>query len=90
MASASPGNSSASAWANAANGRVPGVAIAARHPAGSAGSRPARRNELFPAPDGPITASSWAWPSLCQSASTSSSRPKKYSASAAVNDARPG
>ena len=69
---------------------VPGVASTAFQDGGKVGSRPARRNELLPAPDGPITPSSRGRFSFFQTASTSTSRPKKYSASCSVNAARPG
>ena len=58
-------------------------------PLASAGSRPARTTEDLPLPDGPTTPSSGAPTSRATSSATSRSRPKKYGASAASNDARP-
>ena len=80
-ASLSPTSSGASAWASAVNGRSAGVHASADHPAGRAGSTPALRNELLPAPDGPITALSRGRRNWRSSDSTSCSRPKKKRAS---------
>ena len=76
-----PTSSGASAWASAVNGRSVGVHVSADHPAGRAGSTPARRNELLPAPDGPITARRRGRRNWRSSDSTSCSRPKKKRAS---------
>ena len=89
-AAVSSAHTGTSACASAWNGCVPGVASTAFQDGGKVGSRPARRNELLPAPDGPITPSSRGRFSFFQTASTSTSRPKKYSASCSVNAARPG
>ena len=56
-ASGSPASWGASAWPRLLKGRVPGVHTIAAQPVGSGGDRPARRNEVLPAPDGPITPS---------------------------------
>ena len=69
---------------------MPGVAITAFHESGSEVRRPARRNELLPAPDGPMSASRRGRSSFFKIVSTSISRPKKNSALSAVNGARPG
>ena len=58
-------------------------------PLASAGSRPARTTDDLPLPDGPTTPSSGAPTSRATSSATSRSRPKKYGASSASNDARP-
>ena len=59
--------------------------------AGAAANKPALMNEDLPAPDGPTNASILGGPSsLRHICSTSASRPKKYSASFSVKEARPG
>ena len=71
-------------------GASPGVQMSVRQPGGAVAMTPARRNELLPTPDGPITASSRRLEILRHMAAVSVSRPKKCSASAAVKAARPG
>ena len=46
--------------------------------------------EVFPAPEGPMSAIKWSCCNFLITVSTSISRPKKYSASLAVNEDRPG
>ena len=60
-----------------------------RTPPARAGSSPARSTDDLPLPDGPTTASNGAPTRRATSSATSRSRPKKYSASAASNVARP-
>src|SRR3954470_3196351 len=58
-------------------------------PAASAGSRPARRTDDLPLPDGPTIPSSGAPTSRAPSAARSRSRPKKYGASSTWKAASP-
>ncbi len=90
MISPSPDSCTVKARPNASSGRFPGVVISARQSGGAASSTPALRNELLPAPEGPINASRCGRRSFFHISSTSSSRPKKYSASSSVNEASPG
>ena len=60
-----------------------------RTPPASAGSSPALTTDDLPLPDGPTTANSDAPTRCATSSATSSSRPKKYSASSRSNAARP-
>jgi hypothetical protein len=89
-ASRSPANEGMRACANAEKGRLPGVERITLQPWGSVGRSPALKNEFLPAPDGPMRARSRGLFSFFQTDSTSSSRPKKYSASSSANEARPG
>ncbi len=87
---------------NAASGSAPGVMSRPRHrlpraPASTAGSTPARSSDDFPEPEAPITATTGFGrdgpATIARSRSTiavaSSSRPKKRSASAALNASSP-
>ena len=89
-ASGSPASSGASARPRARRGAAPGVQTSAPQPAGREAMTPARTNDVLPAPEGPITASSRRSAAARQSASTSASRPKKTAASFSVKDESPG
>ncbi len=88
--SASEGSSPTSDWARARIGAFPGVDTIAFQPEGQDGTSPARTNDVFPAPEGPMSASNGRCLSLSHRASTSASRPKNRSASVSVNDDNPG
>ena len=91
IASESPASSEASALAERSE-RLRSRVCSGRsaQPLAALGIRPALRNEVLPAPDGPTMPSMCGRSSLRHICSTSASRPKKYSASSSVKEARPG
>ena len=69
---------------------MPGLTHTQRHPSGAAAITPARTNDVFPVPEGPITARSLRFCRRCQRALISASRPKKRAASPSVKFESPG
>ena len=90
VASGSPDNPGTSARPRPRKAERPGVHTIAPQPAGRDATTPARTNDVFPAPDGPITAASFRLCSRCQRALTSASRPKNTAESVSVKLASPG
>ena len=90
MASLSPDSAGTNASRRAVIGALPGVQMMCVQDVGSLANTPALRNEVLPAPDGPTSANMCSRLILFHRASTSSSRPKKYSRSCSVKAARPG
>ena len=85
-----PASSGPNAWKSALKGAGPGAHTIAAQPLGRAATSPARTNDVFPAPEGPISARRRCSRSFPHSALTSCSRPKKCPASSSVNDESPG
>ena len=85
-----PGELRPERLAEAPQRRRPGVLTIAAQPSGREATTPARTNDVLPAPEGPINARSRRPRSFSQSSSTSCSLPKKWLASASVNEESPG
>jgi hypothetical protein len=69
---------------------VPGVHTTAAQTSGRPGSTPARRNNVLPTPDGPITARSRRARMRVHNAAISASRPMNTAASFSVKARKPG